>query len=186
MTTTNEKNEFLEEDLTDALKWLFVGAVAWQATDPKENQPERCCHQKVLAMYTSLVQARALYEFYYDVKPNRKPDDARVRDFAPSWVVPKRHYYSKYMDGGAPANKRVFHLVYGRNRHSGGRGGSDESEDLKNQVLAFAKELREITEEFVKCAEPQFVRLVQAALENGLNEAESVAGEGCFNIANPL
>ena len=56
------KKAFLTEDLYDALRWLFVSAVTWGAS---RNQPHRCGNQDVLAMFSSLVQARALYEFFY-------------------------------------------------------------------------------------------------------------------------
>ena len=121
MHTLDEKNEFLRKDLHDALMWLFVGAVVWQAADPLKKNPKRCPHQRALGLYMNIVQARALYEFYCQKKRD-KEDDARARDFAPSWKRPEnKPYYSKYMDGDgkAPASKRVFHLVYGRSKHSG-------------------------------------------------------------------
>jgi hypothetical protein len=185
MPTLDEKNEFLKRDLSDTLKWLFVGAVVWQAADPRGKRPECGCHQRALGMYMSFTQARALYEFYFSKEDNRN-DDARARHFLRSGAKPKfkSSLYPRYIKG-KPANKRVFHLVYRRSEHSGGgESGGDESEHLKNQVLVFARELRQITEEFARHVERRFVRLVQSALEDGLNEGGKVAD--CFKIANPL
>jgi len=110
--TQDEKTEFLEKDLPDALRWLFVNAVVWYAS---ENDP-------LSAMYTSFVQARALYEFYY-TKGN-EPDDARARHFASSWTEPRSRLYREYMAPRTPAQKRVFHLVCGRSKaiNAGGPG----------------------------------------------------------------
>lgn len=66
--TLDERKKFLEDDLSDALKGPFVGAVVWAAADASE----RCPFQKGLGMFTSLVQARALYEFY---SPKLAEDD---------------------------------------------------------------------------------------------------------------
>lgn len=111
----DERKNFLDEDLSDALKGLFVGAVVWVAADTLE----RCPFQKGLGMFTSLVQARALYEFY-SPKP-AEDDDARASHFAPNWRrTGVTSLYTTYMGRGMPANKRVFHLVYGRSAHAGG------------------------------------------------------------------
>jgi hypothetical protein len=181
MGTLDEKNRFLKEDLYDALRWLFVGTVAWHAA---KVQPDRCPHQMVLGMYTNLVQARALYEFFYSAG-NR--DDARAVDFAPTWrpVARRRasRLYSDYMVGGKPANKRVFHLVYNRSAHAGGPGHEGD-DHINKKVLEFAQDLRGLTKEFVKCVEPHFRVIVQSALDRALQEAKSVA-DG-YGIANPI
>lgn len=113
------KKSFLTEDLYDALRWLFVGALTWAAS---KDQPHRCGNQDALAMFTSLTQARALYEFFYGV--GEKDDDARARHFASAWDPPKTDLYRRYMAGGKPANKRVFHLVYNRPKRKRARTGS--------------------------------------------------------------
>jgi hypothetical protein len=173
--TLNDKADFLERDLYDALRWTFVSAVAWSAGD---GRPER-----VLGMNTNFVQARALYEFYF--ARGGEPDDARARDFAPSWAEPKSHSYLKYMRRGTPANKRIFHLVYGRSAAANAGGpGHDGPDHLKNQVLEFAKDLRRITENFIGCVEPRFHTTVRTALDKALCEADKTANH--YGIPNPL
>jgi hypothetical protein len=67
--SNEEKEKFLQKDFCDALTWLFVGAVIWEAA---QRRPECCCHQVVLGMYTTLVQARALYEFFFSKTRNEE------------------------------------------------------------------------------------------------------------------
>lgn len=55
MATSDEKREFLEKDVYDALRWAFVGAITWLAT---EGRPERA-----LGMNMNFVQARAAWLF---------------------------------------------------------------------------------------------------------------------------
>ncbi len=176
--TLDEKRNFLNEDLADALKGLFVGAVIWVAADTSEL----CPFQKGLGMFTSLVQARALYEFY-----SPKPadyDDARASHFAPNWGrTGVTRLCTKYMGRGMPANKRVFHLVYGRSAHAGGPG-HDGPDHIKNQVLEFAKDLRDLTERFAQSVDTDFRESVQRALQKALKGATEAA-HGC-GIANPL
>jgi hypothetical protein len=105
MPTQQEQEEFLEKDLFDSLRWLFVNAVVWHASDIRpesENKPEL-----LPAMYTSFVQARALYEFYFS--PQCKGDDARVRHFLtdPNSWTEKSDLYDKYMGPQTPAQARV-------------------------------------------------------------------------------
>lgn len=177
MPTQDEKSKFLKEDLYDSLRWLFVGTVAWHAA---RVQPDRCPHQMVLGMYTNLVQARALYEFFYS---RGKRDDARAVDFAPAWRPVPSSLYSNYMAGGKPANKRVFHLVYDRSAHPAGPGHVAD-DHINKKVLEFAKELRQITEEFVKCVQPHFRAIVQSALDSALQEAKSTANG--YGVTNPM
>src|SRR5271169_2288093 len=113
--TIDEQKKFLEDDLSDALKGLFVGAVVWEAA----HNSEQCPFQQGLGMMTTLVQARALYEFYSS-KNATAYDDARAKQFASSWTGTNSILYNDYMAGKKPANKRVFHLVYFRSEHSGG------------------------------------------------------------------
>lgn len=175
--TPDEKREFLEKDLYDALRWLFVAAVTWEAS---QRLPDRCANQDALAMFTSLTLARALYEFYYG--PEKQHDDARARHFAPTWNPSQTALYRRYMLG-PPANKRVFHLVYNRANHAGGTG-HDGLDHLNNQVLKFAKDLRGLTEEFAADADPAFRGSVQYALQEALKEATRAADH--YGIANPL
>jgi hypothetical protein len=171
MATPDEKKEFLEQDLRDALKWLFVGAITWAAS---QSKPHRCGNQDALGMFTSLTQARALYEFFYS--ENRMPDDARAIDFAPSWAEPKSTLYLNYMQNKKPANKRIFHLVYCRSTAANAGGpGDDDPTHLKNQAINFAKDLRRLTEEFIRCVEPQFRGLAEGALDEALSEAGKTA-----------
>ena len=184
MPTLDMQNEFLEKDLSDALRWLFVGAVVWKAADEK---PERCCHQKALGMFMSFAQARALYEFYCkEGKTSTKggvSDDARAWEFCDSWTIPNSSLYRDYMSMGKPANKRVFHLVYARSTKAGGPGHSGPTH-INEQVLNSARDLRLITETFAKSVKQEFTSLVQSALQKGLEEAEKTAT--LFGIANPL
>lgn len=178
--TLEDRKKFLEDDLSDALKGLFVGAVVWEAAD----KSERCPFQKALGMMTSLVQARSLYEFYSS-KNATAYDDARAQHFAPSWTERESDLYNDYMAGGKPANKRVFHLVYFRSERSGGPiGEHDGPEHIKNKVLEFAKDLHRLTKEFIKCVEPHFRDTAERGLQKALKGAEEAA-KGC-NIDNPL
>ena len=166
---------FLKDDLYDALRWLFEGAVSWESA--RRNTARAARHQSVLGMYASLVQARALYEFFYKEEKN---DAARAKHFAPTWKPQKTQLYQKYMDRLRPANKRVFHLVYNRTIQAGGSG----QDELKNQVLEFAKDLRKITEEFAHNASTDFRDGIQFALNKALQEAELAANH--YSIPNPL
>ncbi len=192
MPTCNEMKKFLEEDLSHALKELFVSAVVWEAADIAKGRSELCPFQRDLGMYAFFVQARSLYEFY-SPKEKRKPkkgrarDDARASDFVPKgkWTEKESasKLYSTYMDKESPANKRVFHLVYGRSLQAGGPA-DDEKKHIKNQVLGFAQELLKFTEAFRDRAKPEFQASVQCALDKALEGAEEAA-LGC-KIANPL
>ena len=115
MHTSDEQQAFLRDDLHDSLRWLFVDAIAWKAS---QKRPEPCGNQNVLGMYTSLVQARALYDFFYK---RGRGDDAQAWHFAPSWNDDGggNSLYQRYMARESPANKRVFHLVYNRSEHAG-------------------------------------------------------------------
>lgn len=172
------KVSFLEEDFDDALRWLFVGAITWEAS---QSEPHRCANQDALAMFTSLTQARALYEFFYGL--GEQDDDARARHFASAWDPPKTDLYRRYMAGGKPANKRVFHLVYNRPARAGG-SGQDGTDHLKNQVLEFAKDLRSLTEKFADSADTDFRDSIQHALQKALQEAKLAAD--LYGIANPF
>jgi hypothetical protein len=173
--TKDRMKDFLENDLYDALRWLFVSAVTWHATD---GRPER-----VLAMNTNFVQARALYEFYFNKKCGR--DDARASRFASQWTEPGSPLYRKYMSSNKPANKRMFHLVYGRSNPANAGGSGHEGPDhLKNQVLPFANDLRRITERFIGCAKQQFRGSAQNALDRALIEAKKTADS--YYVRNPL
>jgi hypothetical protein len=192
MRNLDEMKKFLEEDLTHALKELFAGTVAWEAADTKKGRSELCPFQRDLGMYASFVQARALYEFYSAKnkkrpKKGQKQDDARASDFvsAGKWTErdSKSKLYSDYMDNESPANKRVFHLVYGRSHHAGGPA-NDEANHIKNQVLSFAKELLKFTREFATRVDQDFRGSVDCALQKALKAVEESANR--CKIANPL
>jgi len=171
---------FLDDDLYDALRWLFVGAVTWESMRQK---PElRTANQDALSMLASLTQARALYEFFFG-QEKQKPDDARAFEFAPSWSRSPTFLYTAYMGTGKSANKRISHLVYNRSTHSGG-SAVDGSDDLKNQVLNFAKEIRDLTRQLSREADPSFSSRIRVALENALGEAQQTADH--YGITNPL
>jgi hypothetical protein len=178
--TLEDKQDFLKKDLTDSLRWLFVGAVTWEAA---RTRPERCANQDSLAMYTNLVQAHALYDFFYTTATHH--DDAKARDFAPSWKENGKNnaLYKKYMAGEMPANKRIFHLVYKRSEHAGGPG-HDGEDHIKNQVVKFADDLRKLTEMFVGRVETTFQSNSEFALDNALKEARIAADK--YGIAVPF
>lgn len=132
-------------------------------------------------MIASLTHARALYEFFYI--PATRLDDARASQFCSAWNPSKTTLYLTYMAPEQAANKRVFHLVYNRSNHAGGPGYNGPKH-LKNQVLDFAKDLRQLTEEFINCVEPQFQNVVRAALDSALVHAKNTA-DSC-GITNPL
>jgi hypothetical protein len=112
----------LEFDFFNSLRWLFVNAVVWHAS----------ANDKLATMYTCFVEARALYEFYFS-KHTSQPDDARAKHFAKSWSEPESVLYLKYMSSHAPAQKRLFHLVYGRSQpQNAGGSGQEGSDHLKN------------------------------------------------------
>ncbi len=126
-------------------------------------------------MFTSLVQARALYEFYYKKTKSKKAiDDARAWEFCNSWIPPISTLYDDYMCAGKPANKRVFHLVYERSKTNA----------INQQVVNFAQELRQITEIFAKDVKPEFSDLVESSLKDGLEEAQKMAAH--FEIPSPF
>lgn len=176
MSVLNQQDqEFLRDDLYDALRWLGEGAIVWEAA----RQKPRCAgrHQEVLGMYTRFVQARALYEFFY---AKGKNDDARAESFAPSWKPRKSSLYERYIGQGTPAQKRVFHLVRRRSMHAGGTGKNT----LNKQILAFAKDLLGLMEDFHKNAAPVFRDEIEFALMKARKEADSAAKH--YGIPNPL
>ena len=169
MVTDDEKQRFLNDDLYNELRWLFVGAVTWVASEDHAGDKDP------LAMIASLTHTRALYEFYYSDRKG-KPDDARATHFCTihPWTPADSGLYKNYMAAHKPANKRVFHLVYDRPVHSGGVT-NDESSHIKNQVLHFAKDLRQITGQFVQMADCQFTLSIRGALQKALREAAKKA-----------
>lgn len=177
MKSVSAKILFLQEDLYDSLRWLSAGALAWEAA--KANQTVD--HQGVLGMYTAVVQARALYEFFY--ADAREDDDARAKDFTGTWDPERTPLYSQYIARGQPANKRIFHLVYGRAGQSVG-SGHDGLDHLKNQVLGFATEVVELSRTFVSSVDATFRPYAVQALQMALVEADHAAG--AYGIRNPL
>lgn len=117
-----DKKSFLKDDLKDALTGTFVGAVSWLA------HPETTDDRGVrgLGMYTTFLQARALYEFFFDKSVDEKIGGrARAGHFVSSWQASdpdklRKRYMTK------PANNRLFHLVYGRSKF-GGASKPDEA-----------------------------------------------------------
>lgn len=184
MTANSYTESFLNDDLYDALKWLFVGAVTWYAHPEAEDKD----YLRALGMFTCFVQARALYEFFYCAAktpaPAAKGSTAFAQQFVPLWKAnDPQKLYEQYMAKDTPAQKRVFHLVYGRSEFSGGTA-VDESEDLKNQVLSFAKDLKRLTEEFASCLAGRDRQLVEDALQNALQASETLAKR--YGKSNPL
>jgi hypothetical protein len=172
---TAKEEAFLSKGFKDTLRWLFVAAIAWQAA-PKRN---RCPHLKVMAMYTALERSGTLYEFFYTT--GRYEEDARALNFVGDWPFDKQSdsylRYEKYMGYESPINKRISHLVWERDNHSGGVL-EDKSDHLKNQVLPCALDLMPITEQFITRVTPEPVRnAARCALQDALAEASSMAKE---------
>ncbi len=181
------KESFLKADFHDALKWLFVGAVTWQAhpLDIDKN------YLRATGMFTSLVHARALYEFFYkcDAPNFEAGKDARAKHFVSSWKMhdDPNSLYAKYMGKGKPAQRRVFHLVYGRETTEG--GSRDGSGELNSRVLEFATDLKRITEDFAKKLTgtgelDRYRELVECVLAMSLAESSEVAKT--YGVPNPL
>jgi hypothetical protein len=184
MASVETMKNFLKDDLYNSLKELFVGAVTWAY-----GQRNDVRYMRDLGMFTCFVQARALYEFFYKKKKNRKGNyqpggTASARHFLPSWT-PQDHQklYANYMCDGAPAQKRVFHLVYGRSRFSGGVK-EDESDHIKNQVLVFARDIKRLTVEFAASVKQGERELVECALANALLASRELAES--YGICDPL
>jgi len=168
MPTEAEKVSFLDEDFYDCLRWLVVAAHAWDAPQ------DRIAHQKVLAMMTAFVQARALYEFYRPRSGGGDDDGARAHDFCPagadvSKLVDSHPELRRYLGHGEAANKRLFHLVYGRSGHSGGNQ-PDESDDLKDQVRLVAERMVAVTRRFVHLAKSDYKQRIEDALTKALDD----------------
>jgi hypothetical protein len=183
MATQSEKDEFLRKDLADALKWLVVGAIMWRAADTNGGKAELCPHQRAVGMFTSLVQARALYEFYYG--KDGRPDDARLRQVS-SWTPKQSTLYADYFANEKPANKRVFHLVYGRSMHSSGDANNpNDPRHINNRVLDFAEELWTITKEFVNHVDDATLRgEAERAFKSAGAEAETTAAS--YGVKHPF
>ncbi len=185
--TDADRNQFLGEDFYNSLRYMFEGAIAWhawkQATEKRERASSIFRHQGVLGMYTTFMEARALYEFFHNHAPRRSDsDDARADDFASTWRADKSGVYKDYMAHLKPANKRMFHLVYRRSEKS---GETSTRGPLKEQVLNVAKDLLEVTRKFVANIDDSACReLVRTALQKALDEGQKAAEHYC--VANPL
>ena len=76
----------------------------------------------------------------------------------------------------------MFHLVYHRSEKS---GKTSTKGPLKEQVLNVAKDLRDLTKEFLKhINDPVSRELARAALQTALDEAQKAADH--YHITNPL
>jgi hypothetical protein len=111
-------------------KEKYGAAVAWQATEEVEKKAEGCYAQRAQGMFTTLVQARALYDFY-EQKERRKPGDAWASDFAPRWTW-ESVLYRNYMANWKPVNKRVFHFVYDRSKAIGANDPINAQVELRD------------------------------------------------------
>jgi hypothetical protein len=88
------------------------------------------------------------------------------------------------MGPGKAMNKRVSHLVYNRSQHSGG-SDPNESDHLKNQVLKFAEEIRDLTKKLEQQADNRlFAAAIRKALKKALDDAQETAKH--YDITNPL
>ncbi len=134
-------------------------------------------NQDALGMFTSFMQARSLYEFYYGKKSTGRDDDARAKQFMTTSFDPKSSLGPRYMYKSGkemPVNKRLFHMVYDRGRHEG----------IKGEVLSIALDLQRITKKFAEHAKPEFKPLIEHALGDALKDADYAASK--HKIANPF
>ncbi len=162
-------------DYYDSLRWLFVAAARWEL-DPSD---------RVFTMTTALVQARALYEFFYKNEPTR--DDASAIHFCDAWPgksLDANGLYAKYMATHKPVQKRVAHLTFARENHSGGVR-PDEEDHLKNQVLKIALDIKRLAWEFARQCHQTFQHAATLALNDALNDAETEARR-LYGKASPL
>src|SRR3984885_15796148 len=109
IASADRQKDFLKDDLSDALKGLFVGAVVWEAADRAEEAKEKelCPFLKRLAASESFVQARALYEFYNPKKTDKprveKGENAHASHFG-EWTQKEStsdelNLFEKYIRG---------------------------------------------------------------------------------------
>ena len=178
MATDDEINQLLRDDLTNDFACLCVAAVTWHAA---EICGERTPHQKMIAMNAAILHARALYEFFLGPPP--KLDDARAADF--SFTPKPTSLYLEYMYSKkpieAPANKRLFHLVYNRSKHSGG-DAKDERTHIKEQALPFARDLLSLTGQFVASLPTKFEESARSIISTALSKSDEVATHTAFLI----
>lgn len=178
-----EMATFLEKDLGNDLRWLFDAAVIWSLTDSAPIDPKSLGrHADVHTMHAAVALARCIYEFYFD-PGERFPDDARARHFCRAWTATPTSEYATYFAPGAPANKRVLHLAYGRSQQSGGTGQQGD-DHLNRRVLAAAKDLLNVTQAFAQSVEPCFKPSAKVALDLALSEARHASTS--LGTANPL
>ncbi len=171
--TVVQMKQFLEEDLFNELRWVCVGAVAWKVHKKLDPFP----NLDVFGMDSSFVHARSLYEFYYqkNPRPPKKGNTAWVGNFTDkSWQPAKTNSYKKFIAEDSPVQKRVFHLAYGRSEYG----------EVRNEVLAFARDLCRLTEAFVDHAELDYRDSVKSALDRARNEANIVVNR--YGIDNPI
>ncbi len=90
---------------------------------------------------------------------------------------------NRYLGHGSPANKRLFHPVYGRPAHSGGTQ-ADESDHLKNQVRLVAEKLVAATRAFVGLAEWNHTQSIEEALDRALADGRTAAA--AYGVENPI
>jgi hypothetical protein len=188
--TDTDRKQFLEKDFYNALRYLFEGAIAWDAwkqTEEKaakvEPRPVIFRHQGALGMYTTFMEARALYEFFHKHGTRSHDDDsARADDFASNWKANESDVYKDYMAHSKPANKRMFHLVYLRSEKS---GETSTKGPLNEQVLNVAKDLRDLARKFIEhIDDSDSQKLARTALQKALGEGQKAADH--YYIANPL
>jgi hypothetical protein len=139
--TTHDARRAPCDDLSDALKGLFVGAIIWEAADRAEKAKEKelCPFLKRLAASESFVQAHALYEFYNPKKTDKpkgkKGETAHASHFGEwtekEFTSDELKLFERYIRGhevtgvfrtNSPVNKRGSHLAYDRSDFSGGSG----------------------------------------------------------------
>ncbi len=178
--TDADREEFLRDDFYNALRYLFEGAIAWDAWKQSEN--DAFWHQGALGMYTTFMEARALYDFFHKRKTPNDGDNARADHFVLRWEGSKSDVYLRYMAQRKPVNKRMFHLIYARRAHS---GETATAGPLKEQVLNVARDLCELSREFAKHIKDSMLQdVARTALKSALCEAKKAANH--YGIANPL
>lgn len=176
--TLDAQRAFLQSDLADALKWVFLGALTWVAAGP-DGANDRIPHQRVVGLNTVLLQGRALYEFFYQeprsrTDPLRFGDSAWAGDFVENWQPPGSDLYAEYMGNQTPVQKRAAHLVYGRTEYHGG-DKDDETTHISSQVMAFAKDLHRVAVDFARRVRPEYAEAAMKALNSARAEGDRIA-----------
>lgn len=164
---------FIEQDLFNELRWMLVAASEWNASVATDFRPVD--HFQVIAMDSTFLHARALYEFFIDGQNptwNPRPDTANAkRDFNVS-IVPTATY-RQYIDG---INKRLFHLDI--NRPTPEKGGNPiPGKDVNDKVVVVAQDVLDAWDKFASLA-PAYKSIMDQKRSQAIKDAHA-ASKSC-------